>query len=91
MKVYGKERCLAHHSLQLGTSWKRVVNFTHGSLYPLERIPELTRIYRVGRPHSKSGHFGEEKNLLALEKPHIIRIKKCFLELRFLNSEGYYR
>jgi hypothetical protein len=26
-----------------------------------------------------------------MEKPHITRIKKCFLELRFLNSEGYYR
>jgi hypothetical protein len=25
------------------------------------------------------------------EKPHIIRIKKCFLDLRYLNSEGYYR
>jgi len=53
-----------------------------------KKNPELTRIYRLGRPHSQSGHFREEKNLLALEKPHIIRIKKCFLEPRFLNSKG---
>jgi hypothetical protein len=69
-----------------------VVNFTHGPLYPWERIPELTtRVYRVGQSRSQSEHFREEKNLLVLEKPHIIRIKKCFLQLRFLNSEGYYR
>jgi hypothetical protein len=68
-----------------------VVKFTHGPLYQWVRTPELTRVYRVGQPHSQSGHFGEEKYLLAMEKPHIIRIKKCFLELRFLNSEGYYK
>jgi hypothetical protein len=68
-----------------------VVTFTHGPLYQWERIPELTRVYSVGWPHSQSGYFREEKNLLALEKQHIIRIKKCFLEHRFLNSEGYYR
>jgi len=68
-----------------------VVNFTHRPLYPWERTPELTRVYRMGKSHSQSGHFREEKNLLVLEKSHIIRIKKRFLQLWFLNSEGYYR
>jgi hypothetical protein len=33
MKVYGKNRHIAPLTLQLGTSWRGVVNFTHRPLY----------------------------------------------------------
>jgi hypothetical protein len=52
--------------LDLGTRWRRMVSFTplplnprgKGSRYPLDRRP--------ARPQSRSGHCGEEKNLLSL-------------------------
>jgi len=53
----------SHYSsslLNLGTRWRWVVNVTpmKGPLYPVNR--------RLGGPHSRSGPFGEETNLLSL-------------------------
>jgi hypothetical protein len=52
------EWCLTPRILDLGTNWKRVVNYTPRplySLYPLDR--------RQGGPQSRNGQRGEEKIL----------------------------
>jgi hypothetical protein len=70
-----------------GGEWStsRTGHFTSGK--ETQYSPEHTGW--VG-PTASLGISGK-RNLLALEKPQIITIKKCFLGCRFLNSEGYYR
>jgi hypothetical protein len=46
----------------LGTRWRRVVNFTPRPLYPRERAPGTHLDRRLGGPQSRSGRGGEEKN-----------------------------
>jgi len=83
MKVYGMNRCLAHHSLQLGASWRCVVTFTH--TIPMGKNPRTHQSIQGGSAPQLDWAFRGR------EKPRVIRIKKCFLEIRYLNSEGYYR
>jgi hypothetical protein len=39
MKAYGGSGYIDSHFLHLGSSWRRVVNFTPWPLYPRERAP----------------------------------------------------
>jgi hypothetical protein len=61
MKAYGRGR--APLVLNLGSSWRTVVNFTPWPLYPMkERWYPLNRM--LGGSQIRSGRFGDEKNLL---------------------------
>jgi hypothetical protein len=62
MKAYGSG-CIDPHFLDLGTSWRRVVNFTPRPLYPQEKNLRYPLDRRLGGPQSRSGRFGEEKIL----------------------------
>jgi hypothetical protein len=62
MKAYGSG-CIDPHFLDLGTSWRWVVNFTPWLLYPQGKSPWYPLDRRLGGPQSQSGRFGEEKIL----------------------------
>jgi hypothetical protein len=55
--------CIDPHFLDLGTSWRWVVNFTPRPLYPREKSPRYPLDRRLGGPQSRSGRPGEEKIL----------------------------
>jgi hypothetical protein len=55
--------CIDQYFLDLGTSWRWVVNFTPRPLYPRGRSPRYLLDRRLGGPQSQSGRFGEEKTL----------------------------
>jgi hypothetical protein len=61
MKAYGSG-CTDPRFLDLGTSWRWVVNFTPRPLYPRGKRPGYPLDRRLGGPQSRSGRFGEEKN-----------------------------
>jgi hypothetical protein len=80
MKAYWGSGCISPRRLDLGTKWRWVVSFTQWSFslqgkspcYPLDR--------GFGRPQSRSGRDGEEKNsqpLLGLEHLTIQPIAQC--------------
>jgi hypothetical protein len=50
--------------LNFGTSWRRVVSITPLSLYPQGNGPRDRLHRRLCVPQSRSGHYGEDKNLL---------------------------
>jgi hypothetical protein len=50
--------CIDPHFLDVGTSWRWVVNFTPRPLYTRYRLDR-----RLGGPQSRSGRFGEVKIL----------------------------
>jgi hypothetical protein len=52
--------CIDPHFLDLGTSWRWVVNFTRRPLYPRGKSPRYPLDRRLGGPQSRSGRFGEE-------------------------------
>jgi hypothetical protein len=58
MKAYGSG-CIDPHFLDLGTSWRRVANFTPRPLYPRGKSPQYPSDRRLGGPQSRSGQFGE--------------------------------
>jgi hypothetical protein len=58
MKAYGSG-CIDPHFLDLGTSWRWVVNFTPRPLYPRGKSPRYPMDRRLGGPQSRSGRFGE--------------------------------
>jgi hypothetical protein len=60
MKAYGSG-CIDPHFLELGTSWRWVVNFTPWPLYPRGKSPRYPLSRWLGGPQSRSGRFGEEK------------------------------
>jgi hypothetical protein len=60
MKAYGGSECIDPHFVDLGTSWRWVVNCPPRPLYPKERGP-LNRM--LGGQQSRSGRRGEEKIL----------------------------
>jgi hypothetical protein len=62
MKAYGSG-CIDPHFLDLGTTWRRVVNFGPRPLYPRGKSPRYPLDRRLGGPQSRSGRFGEEKIL----------------------------
>jgi hypothetical protein len=62
MKAYGSG-CIDPHFLDLGTSWRWVVNFTLRPLYPRGKSPRYPLDRKLGGPQSRSGRFGEEKIL----------------------------
>jgi hypothetical protein len=51
------------HSLDLGTSWWRVVSFTPLTLYPWGNSPRYALYRRLGGPQSRSGRCGKKKIL----------------------------
>jgi hypothetical protein len=55
--------CIDPHFLDLGTSWRLVVNFTPRPLYPRGKSPRYPLDRRLRGPQSRSGRFGEEKIL----------------------------
>jgi hypothetical protein len=55
--------CIDPHFLDLGTSWRWVVNFTPRPLHPRGKSPRYPLNRRLGGPQSRSGRFGEEKIL----------------------------
>jgi hypothetical protein len=76
VKTYRGRRRLAPLILNLGTRWSEwLVNFTPRPLYNRERTPQYRLNVRLGGPQSRSGHYGEEKNLLALSgfEPWIVQ------------------
>jgi hypothetical protein len=65
---------IAPCTLDLGTRWRWVVNFTPRPLYPREKAPCTHWIGSFVVPQSRSGHGAEEKNsqpLPTLEPPII--------------------
>jgi hypothetical protein len=52
--------CIDPRILDLGTSWRWVVNFTHRSLYPGERVPRYSLDRRLDGPQNQSGRQGEK-------------------------------
>jgi hypothetical protein len=46
------------------TEWRRMVSFTLLPLYALEKNPRHPLYRRLGGPERRSGHCGEERNLL---------------------------
>jgi hypothetical protein len=63
MKAYWESRGMTPHIFKLGTRWRRVVNITPWSLNP-EKLPQYQLNRRLVGPNSRSGRFGEDKNLL---------------------------
>jgi hypothetical protein len=55
--------CIDSHFLDLGTSWRWVVNFTPRPLYPQGKSPQYPLDRRLGGPQNRSGRFGEVKIL----------------------------
>jgi hypothetical protein len=55
--------CIDPHFLDLGTSWRWVVNFTPRPLYPRGKSLRYPLDRRFGGPQSRSGRFGEKKIL----------------------------
>jgi hypothetical protein len=62
MKACGSG-CVDPHFLDLGASWRWVINFTPRPLYPRGKSPRYPLNRRLGGPHSRSGRFGEERIL----------------------------
>jgi hypothetical protein len=62
MKACGSG-CIDPHFLDLGTSWRWVVNFTTWPIYPRGRSPQYPLDRRFGGRQSRSGRF-EEENIL---------------------------
>jgi hypothetical protein len=54
--------------LDLSTGWRWVVSFTYRPLYPRGKNPRCPLDRRLGGPQSRSGLWGEEKNLLPLSE-----------------------
>jgi hypothetical protein len=55
--------CIDPHFLDLGTSWRWVVSFTHRPLSLRGKSPRYPLHRRLGGPQSRSGRRGEEKIL----------------------------
>jgi hypothetical protein len=55
--------CIDPHFLDLGTSWRWVVNFTPRPLYPQGKSPRYPLDKRLGGPQSRSGRLGGGKIL----------------------------
>jgi hypothetical protein len=77
----------------LGTGWRCVDSFTPRPLYPQGKISWYPLYRRLGRPQSRSGCGGEEKNsqaLLGIEPLIILPVAQHYsTELsRFLYSMG---
>jgi hypothetical protein len=74
MKAYGGSRGISLPILNLSTKWRQVLNPTPRLLYPKERTP-ITIEYEKCGPQSRSGRFGEDKQLLPLLEfvPRIFR------------------
>jgi hypothetical protein len=66
---------IAPRILDFGTRWKCVVSFTIRPFYPQGNSPWYSLNRRLGRPQSRSGRSGEEKNsqLLPRLEPPIIQ------------------
>jgi hypothetical protein len=62
MKAHWGSGGIAPRILDLGTRWRWVVNFTLRPLYSQGKSPQYPLDRRLGRPQSRSGHGGEEKN-----------------------------
>jgi hypothetical protein len=74
MKAYWGSEGIAPLILDLGTRWRWVVSFTTRLLYPQGNSPRYPLDRRLGRPQSRSGRGGEQKNsqpLTGLEPPII--------------------
>jgi hypothetical protein len=71
--------------LDLGTIWRRVLNFTIRPLYPQGKSPWYALDRRLGGPQSWSGRGGEEKNSQSLPRlePLIIQpvAQRCTAEI----------
>ena len=61
MKVYSREYRYSPTHSYLGTTWKRVMNFTPRPLYPQDT---LSIAQKAGWAAGRSGGFGQEINLL---------------------------
>jgi hypothetical protein len=55
--------CIDQHFLDLGTSWRGMVNFTLRLPYPLVKEPLLPLGRRLGEPQSRCGLLGGERIL----------------------------
>jgi hypothetical protein len=62
MKAYWGSGCTAPRILDLGTRWRLVVSFTPYPFYPQIKRSWYPFDRRLGGPHSRSGHGGEQKN-----------------------------
>jgi hypothetical protein len=65
MKAYRRmgSGCTDPHFLDLGTSWRWVINFSPRPLYPQGKSHRYPLDRRLGGPQSRSERFGEEKIL----------------------------
>jgi hypothetical protein len=60
--VWGRG-CIDPRFLDIGTSWRWVVNFTPRPLYPRGRSPQHPLDMRLGEPQNRCGRRGEKKIL----------------------------
>jgi hypothetical protein len=63
--IYGSGG-IAPPILNLGTRWRRQISFMPLQFYPRGNTPRYPLYRRLGRPQSRSGCYGEYKNLLPL-------------------------
>jgi hypothetical protein len=72
VKTYGGVSSIL---LNLSTRWKWTVSFTPLPLCPQENSPPHPLYRRLGGSQSRSGHYGEENNLLPLQgiEPRLLR------------------
>jgi hypothetical protein len=61
-KAYCESGCIVTRITDLSTRWRCVVSFTPRPFYPQGKSPWYPLERRVGRPQSRSGRGGEEKN-----------------------------
>jgi hypothetical protein len=99
MEVYWGNGSIYPPFLDLGIRWRSVVSFTPRPLYPQRKSPWYLLDRRLGRPQSRSGLGGEEKNsqpLPGLERPIIQPVAqrniilsrgKCMLNVNLSNAE----
>jgi len=65
MKTYWVSGGIAPRILDLGSRWRRAVNFTPRTLYLQGRRPWYPLDKRLGRPQNRSGHSSADVNLVA--------------------------
>jgi hypothetical protein len=74
MKAYWGNGGVASRSLNLGTRFRWVVGFMPQPLYSRGKIPRYPLDRRLGGPQSRSGHSGEEKEILILASCFFINL-----------------
>jgi hypothetical protein len=90
LKTWWGSGGIAPYILDLGTTWRWVVNFTPRPLYPQGNSPFYPLDRRLGGPQSRSEHDGEKKNCQPLpdSNPRLSTLGKYPLRFLYLYWGG---